>query len=610
MKQKITMILTLVILIMIAIPLTVSAEETEPVIPNEPGKQENTGSITLTTDQRNSFVGFFYNNIMAYQIFNISGNETTGWIYTIHDDFKTFEYNGLKDLDLINYIYSLEDEAAIHGDRVRKFTQAVLMHILANEIMPTDEIITKQIPWYEWIINESNVTSITFDELPLGYYLITGNVFINRHISSWPLHAASFMALANTDSLSSIHVSPKTDMPTLSARFVKEIPSNIAPFFAVGDIMNAVIQTHIPLGTAALLEFNENIELNTWFINGGFALETEIDVRFCSLVEDSIELRLGSNTGPIIEPENYTSDFYVIRNFESIIIRKGVRITFTNDFIRENEGEIIIINMSFVKENTIADPSLSNIAVRLEYPKFEHQARCSCPMCIENEPGTRISGLLTTTLHPQSYQKSIYKFTGDITGTHFALGGDTGVTFAISTEPDLQTGNIINEADLIIFEKIMHERWFWNQELQMSSWVEYEVYEISQDQESPLNNNRFKHLIPDEKGVISIIGLAFEDTYYLYETNTPAGYSQLQAPIQIDTTLVDTGTGFINVKTNPSVFINDGNIAGNFIAVQNNRSSMFPETGGIGTGIFLLIGSIIMTVTGIALIIKKKRNKK
>ena len=117
-------------------------------------------------------------------------------------------------------------------------------------------------------------------------------------------------------------------------------------------------------------------------------------------------------------------------------------------------------------------------------------------------------------------------------------------------------------------------------------------------------------MIPNENGVVMVFGLAFEHTYYLYETNAPSGYSQLQSPIQIDTTLFDMGNGFTNVITNPAVFINDGNIIGNFIAIQNNRSSMFPETGGIGTGIFLLIGSVIMVISGIALIIKRKCQNK
>ena len=74
-------------------------------------------------------------------------------------------------------------------------------------------------------------------------------------------------------------------------------------------------------------------------------------------------------------------------------------------------------------------------------------------------------------------------------------------------------------------------------------------------------------------------------------------------------TTVSANTTVQNLNTRIRSSLN-GNDEWKVIAVQNNRTSMFPETGGIGTGIFLLLGSIVMAVSGTALIVIKKTNKK
>ena len=86
MKKKLALLITFIMITAIAIPLMVLAENTEPEIP------ELTRNIRLSTNSLNSFDGQTLN---AYQIFHKTGTQSTGWVYTIHDDFLAFEYNGM-----------------------------------------------------------------------------------------------------------------------------------------------------------------------------------------------------------------------------------------------------------------------------------------------------------------------------------------------------------------------------------------------------------------------------------------------------------------------------------------------------------------------------------
>jgi LPXTG-motif cell wall-anchored protein len=118
---------------------------------------------------------------------------------------------------------------------------------------------------------------------------------------------------------------------------------------------------------------------------------------------------------------------------------------------------------------------------------------------------------------------------------------------------------------------------------------------------------------PSSFGFFEILGLPL-GTYYLYETAAPEGYSQLAAPQEILIENDGYGWGYtISPRANVP---NNGFIANEWlqyiwaVAIQNNRSSMFPETGGIGTGIYLLIGTVIMISSGTAMIIYRKHKNR
>lgn len=84
-------------------------------------------------------------------------------------------------------------------------------------------------------------------------------------------------------------------------------------------------------------------------------------------------------------------------------------------------------------------------------------------------------------------------------------------------------------------------------------------------------------------------------TYYLTETQQPAGYNKLKAPITIK--IDDEGKIYVNEAEE----VNVGDVK-----VLNNTGSLLPSTGGMGTTLFYIFGAILVIGSGVVLITKKR----
>jgi len=85
-------------------------------------------------------------------------------------------------------------------------------------------------------------------------------------------------------------------------------------------------------------------------------------------------------------------------------------------------------------------------------------------------------------------------------------------------------------------------------------------------------------------------------TYYLEEKVTPAGYNQLAGRQE-----------FIISDGNLDAVFNDGVYStGSGVHVVNKSGSMLPETGGMGTVLFVTFGAIMVLGTGVLLVTKKR----
>lgn len=105
------------------------------------------------------------------------------------------------------------------------------------------------------------------------------------------------------------------------------------------------------------------------------------------------------------------------------------------------------------------------------------------------------------------------------------------------------------------------------------------------------DTNTVTTITTDSTGKFTIKGLD-SDTYYLTETAAPAGYNKLAGAITI-VVGNDGSTTVDNVKVDE-------------VKVLNQSGSELPSTGGMGTTIFYVVGSILLIGAAVLLITKKR----
>ena len=107
-------------------------------------------------------------------------------------------------------------------------------------------------------------------------------------------------------------------------------------------------------------------------------------------------------------------------------------------------------------------------------------------------------------------------------------------------------------------------------------------------------------LVSDAEGKIAVEGLD-ADTYYLEETKAPGGYNKLAGPVKVEIshTVIDEGAHMTNTLKQ------DGTVVAK-VEIENKSGTELPSTGGIGTTIFYVLGSILVIGAVVLLIVKKR----
>lgn len=128
-------------------------------------------------------------------------------------------------------------------------------------------------------------------------------------------------------------------------------------------------------------------------------------------------------------------------------------------------------------------------------------------------------------------------------------------------------------------------------------------------------------LTSDASGLFQVIGLD-DGTYYLKETKAPAGYNTLTDEITVvitaatannqtwDDFVANSALTQLDVTADGKAGTGDTatGIAG--ITIANNAGSTLPETGGIGTTIFYVVGAVLVLGAVVLLVTKKRMNEK
>ena len=102
--------------------------------------------------------------------------------------------------------------------------------------------------------------------------------------------------------------------------------------------------------------------------------------------------------------------------------------------------------------------------------------------------------------------------------------------------------------------------------------------------------------------MIAVEGLD-ADTYYLEETKAPGGYNKLAGPVEVEIshTVTDEGVHMTHTLKQDTTNVEK-------VEIENKSGTELPETGGIGTTIFYVLGSILVIGAVVLLITKKRMN--
>lgn len=136
--------------------------------------------------------------------------------------------------------------------------------------------------------------------------------------------------------------------------------------------------------------------------------------------------------------------------------------------------------------------------------------------------------------------------------------------------------------------------------------------------------NATHHVIlsSDNQGLFKVIGLD-DGTYKLREIKAPDGYNLLSADVAVVITATTAnnqnwgGTASnaltalaVTANEEPGTADNDATKGIASITIANNKGSTLPETGGMGTTIFYIVGGLLVVGAAVLLITKKRMSQK
>ena len=282
------------------------------------------------------------------------------------------------------------------------------------------------------------------------------------------------------------------------------------------------------------------------------------------IVHDTMSAGLTFNNDVVVTIGGVAyTDFTVAKDGQSFTI------TF-NDFINQkaNKGKAIVITYSATINENALTTNVETNTVYLEY---------------SNQPNDSTSKGKTPnkTVYVYDFDIVIDKYTGDET-----------------------TGARLSDAKFVLLNVEKTKYYYYNETTKKVEWNALADGETMEDVLKAGYNGTTKitEVTTDATGAAKFQGLD-SGTYYLHETAAPAGYNMLAGDVEVIISATYNTDGTIANSTATST----GN--GQYQQtqkVENNAGTTLPETGGMGTTLFYVLGSILVLGAGILLVTKKR----
>ena len=441
-----------------------------------------------------------------------------------------------------------------------------------------DYIVEKNIAYVEKITASDTATSVTVSDLSYGYYLVYDDTDLSGDGTS-AVRSAVMLSNVNKDAV----ITLKANRPQI----LKQIKKHNEEYgkgtsVSIGDTVTFKITTVVPSHTL----YTDY----TYYVEDVMHDGLVLDVDSIKVYQNDIELEgdFTLTTTGLSEGVDFKVDFTALMN---------------DDDKYEIGDELVIIYDAKVTNAIQAQKANQNTA-KLTY---------------SNDPTSQTStGSVSDVANVYSYQFVFTKFAEDTHGvlTNVRLAGAEFKLFRVVEG---------QEDQLITFTTIEKTHESTEEGGQATTYTQYVVAEGSAGSIDTLTTHNkgeatisLGHLnMGGHLGDVSIFGLA-EGTYKLVETKAPDGYVIADKPFKIKIEdqigeLGSVGTLTVTGQYDGEIgnIVNTNGIAESILTVwaeiTNRPGSALPETGGIGTTLFTVLGVILMA-GAVAFFISRKRN--
>ena len=531
--------------------------------------EEQKGSITI---REANGVSVEDKTFQAYQVLDLT-MVGSGYVYTVPEALKSF-YAGYFSLsgDLGDFDYQVTQKiSALTGDDLFAFAAQVLAAAKAAGITPAS------------VTGQDGETYVKLNELPLGY------------VVEDTAETAPVSALVLTSTNPNAEVNIKADLPVVDKKIVEGNKRVDTSNGAIGDVVSYEITSQVPDMTGYTKYYF--ILKDTMSPGLTFHQDVAITIGNQALTKDTDFSVTYETTSGGTEIE------IVFKNFIRYQEQKGSAITVTySATINENAvigtaGNPNLVTLMYSNnpnkevggEPDNPDKPLTPVG---QTPQEEVRTYVTGLALIKVDPeGNRLTGaefsITGNKLNKVLVRKDV--FTPDETGSYWRLSDGT-----YTTQDPLAEG-----VDQSLYENVNEK---------------YRQESVTEVKEALLGVNATAAVGDD--GVLRFDGLAAGD-YEITELRSPAGYNLLEKPFKITIgwtapekisdpcvwTVSDTeaAQGYA-ASLESGARIQDGLIQ---IQVENQSGTQLPETGGIGTTLFYIVGGLLMTTAAVLLITRK-----
>lgn len=397
--------------------------------------------------------------------------------------------------------------------------------------------------------------NFTDNEMPDGVYMVAERFSAATTGEIRPFFIAVPGTLSDGSGFAyTLNVNPKntTEVGPNIQKDVTKIDNN-SDSFDVNAIHTWIIRGGVPAGLASAqkYEITDTLDYRLTYQKGSPVVKL--------FAKDGTELTLEANTHYTLTEGKVTEGEHTVDQFRVALTPAGMAYVMANLGSGENTPEIRVYFNAVINQNAAMGEQIPNDA-HLDYTNsagVDYDADSDVP-----EVHTGGVNILKTDAAGVTLSGAVFKIARLATQDEIDAGLDC-----------VETLNVGQEQLQVVFVEFYPTR--------------------------DLSGEKVTEVTTDENGDAAIYGLAY-GTYYIVETKAPAGFNLLTQPIAViinDVSHLTAADGWEDSA---------GSVVDNTLHIINTKF-VLPDTGGMGTTVFTVVGLGIIAAAGMLLLINRKR---